>query len=43
MVKLIMGLSGSGQTKTLISLVSEAIEKGTGQCCLHRKEPASDL
>ena len=30
MVKLIMGLSGSGQTKTLISLVSEAIEKEQG-------------
>ena len=30
MVKLIMGLSGSGKTKTLISLVSEAIEKEQG-------------
>ena len=37
MVKLIMGLSGSGKTKTLISLVSEAIEMEQGHVVCSEK------
>lgn len=38
MVKLIMGLSGSGKTKTLVSLVREAMEESRGDVvCIERK------
>lgn len=37
MVKLIMGLSGSGKTKTLVSLVHEAVNTETGDViCIER-------
>ena len=38
MVKLIMGLSGSGKTKTLIDLVREAIDKEHGDVVCIEKE-----
>lgn len=39
MVKLIMGLSGSGKTKTLVSLVQEAVNTETGDVICIEKSP----
>lgn len=39
MVKLIMGLSGSGKTKTLVSLVHEAVNTETGDVICIEKSP----
>lgn len=39
MVKLIMGLAGSGKTKTLVSLVNEAVQSETGDVvCIERNK-----
>ena len=39
MVKLIMGLSGSGKTKALVSLVKEAVEKEQGDVvCIEKSK-----
>ena len=38
MVKLIMGLSGSGKTKTLLSLVQEAIATAQGDVVCIEKD-----
>lgn len=45
MVKLIMGLSGSGKTKTLVELVSEAVNTASGDvvCIEKRKSLTYDI
>ena len=45
MVKLIMGLSGSGKTKTLVELVSEAVNTASGDvvCIEKRKTLTYDI
>ena len=45
MVKLIMGLSGSGKTKTLVELVNEAVNTASGDvvCIEKRKSLTYDI